>query len=80
VGIVAVPRAPDAISGRRYVNQLLRFEPARRVLDAIAYHPYGATGLAVHRHLGVARRVMRLQGMGRLQIWVTGVGWGSEGP
>jgi hypothetical protein len=79
-GIVAEPTNAAAIRGDRFLRGLFRSKAVRRAADLVAFHPYAPTTRAVRKQLESARKTLRRSRMARTPIWVTEIGWGSEGP
>ena len=71
IGVGSVP-------GDRYLRRLFRVKGARKLIDAVAVHPYGDSTRAVL--VGIRRTRTALQSAGvRRPIWVTEFGWSTSG-
>jgi hypothetical protein len=73
---------PDSRLGipfERYVRQLYA-AGAKGAFDTLAIHPYAATDEGVVLAVRSARRLLTALGDPDVPIWVTEVGWASEGP
>ena len=79
-GIVAEPTNAAAIPGDRFLRGLFRSKAVRRATDLVGFHPYAPTTKAVQKQLESARKTLRKSRMAKTPIWVTEIGWGSEGP
>jgi len=62
----------------RYLAALYR-RGARRLFDVVAVNSYSRSASGVIRTVRRARSVMRRGGDRRKQVWVTEVGWGTDG-
>ena len=79
-GIVARPSNRHAIRGTKYLAELFKRPGVRAAADAVAYHPYAPSVNGVHEQLKDARKVLRQRRAGSTPIWITEIGWGTEGP
>jgi hypothetical protein len=73
-------REGNAIPVTRYLARLYRVPGARSLFDAAAAHPYAKTVARVERKLDRLRAVMRRNGDGRKPLFITELGWASDGP
>ena len=78
-GIVARPTNPDAITGPQFLRELFARADVRAAVDAVAYHPYAPTMPTVRRQMKKMHRVLNRSRVD-VPVWVTEVGWGTEGP
>ena len=78
-GIVARPTNRHAIKGPRFLRKLFATRGVAAATDGVAYHPYAATVRAVNAQLTKARSVIDHAGA-RVPLWVTEIGWGTDGP
>ncbi len=78
-GIVARPTNRYAIKGPRFLRRLFATRGVAAAVDGVAYHPYAATVRAVGSQLNEARSVLDQAGA-RVPLWVTEIGWGTDGP
>ena len=53
--------------------------PAERFFDGVALHPYVAEAGPLYGQIEDLRRVMRLHGDGGTPLYMTELGWGSDG-
>lgn len=79
-GIVAEPTNANAIPGPAYLRRLFSVRGIGGAADAVAYHPFSPTVRGVGRQLREARRSLRGTPAAKLPIWITEIGWGTEGP
>jgi hypothetical protein len=79
-GIVAEPTNAAAIRGNDFLRGLFKSKAARNATDVVAFHPYAPTTKTVQKQLESARQTLKQAHMARTPIWVTEIGWGSEGP
>lgn len=78
-GIVARPTNRDSIKGPEFTRRLFASRGTAEAIDGVAYHPYAATVGAVRRQLVGIHEVLGDSGV-KAPLWVTEVGWGTEGP
>jgi hypothetical protein len=79
-GIVAEPTNAAAIPGNDFLRTLFTSKAVRRATDLVAFHPYAPTAKTVEKQLESARKALKKVHMAKTPIWVTEIGWGSEGP
>jgi hypothetical protein len=77
-GVVAEPFS-EGIPGPDYLAALAANPAARKAADRFAYHPYARNVIGVRRHLRLARQALVAGGAADRPLWVTEVGWGSDG-
>ena len=71
---------PGGIFLPRFLDRLYRVDGVEDDFDAVALHPF-APGLdGVRAQIKLARREMKQAGDGRTPIWITELGWASDGP
>ena len=78
VVLAGLPQTRSGVPMTRYLRALYRAR-ARRLFDVVAIHSYARTAGGVVRVVKRARSVMRRGGDRRKQLWVTEVGWGTDG-
>lgn len=76
------PESPlEGMPWPRFVRAVFRRVPGvGRSVDALAVHPYGEDAAGVRKILARIDRVKRAVGEARTPLWITEVGWASEGP
>jgi hypothetical protein len=77
-GLFPTPIAPNSIPFKPYLRALYR-RGAKPLFDGAAIHPYGATPLVSLQRIREMRRVMSRYGDNRTPIWVTEIGWATNG-
>lgn len=79
-GIVAKPTNAHAITGKRFITNMLRTRGTAAALDILAFHPYAKTAQLALRQMKGMRKTLKRAGDPKAPIWVTEIGWGSRGP
>jgi hypothetical protein len=74
-----LPQSRQGVPFERFVNAMYR-AGGRGTFDALAVHPYARSERGVIGAVELARRLTRRHRDGRRPIWVTEVGWASDGP
>jgi polysaccharide biosynthesis protein PslG len=77
-GLFPTPIAPNSILFRPYLRALYK-RGAKPLFDAAAIHPYGATPQIAVQHVRAMRKLMSRYGDARKPIWVSEIGWATEG-
>lgn len=70
------PRAMDAVE---FLEQLYRVRGVKANFDAVALHPYAADAAELRRIVEEVRQTMVRHGDRRSGLFLTEVGWGSQG-
>ena len=80
-GLFAHPkqRYPRAMTAEKFLRALYRVPGIKRSFEGIAIHPYAARAKRLPGTLRPLRRIARQNGDGRTGIWITEMGWGSQG-
>lgn len=78
-GIVARPGGEGAIDGEDFLAGYLRTPGSLAQVAGVGYHPYSRNSRAVKTHLRKARRALNAAGGRGSPLWVTEVGWASQG-
>jgi hypothetical protein len=79
-GMWSVNDRPEGVIGSvRYLRQLYRAPGIEGSFDAIAVHPYAKRLRDVFRQIDLVRNAGRQAGDGGVGLWVTELGWASDG-
>jgi hypothetical protein len=80
-GLFADPhgRPSRARSATSYLRQLYSIRGIKRLFDGVALHPYAADTAQLKVYVRAFRRVMRRHGDRRAGLYITEMGWGSQG-
>jgi polysaccharide biosynthesis protein PslG len=70
---------PPNIHSAVFLSGLYEVAGIERYFDGVALHPYVANAGALEGEIEALRRVMRFHGDGGTKIYVTEMGWGSDG-
>lgn len=73
-----VLRSPPNVRPVAFLREALDGTGLRRVIDAVALHPYVPQARRMVSRLVAMRRVLREAGRPRLPLWITEMGWGSD--
>jgi hypothetical protein len=77
-GMYATPGGPGAISMVKFLRGLYRAK-AKAYFDSVAVHPYATRPERAFDKVGLARKVMNRFNDKRASIWLTEVGWATQG-
>jgi len=69
---------PNAYIGD-YLSRIYAVRGVKRWIDGVALHPYVARAAAMRSQIRTLRRVLRRNGDAATKIYVTEIGWGSDG-
>ena len=72
-------QTPPNVQSGVFLSQLYRTPGIKRYFDGVALHPYVANADAMRGEIENLRRVMKLNGDGATPLYVTEMGWGSDG-
>jgi hypothetical protein len=72
-------QTPPNIQSGVFLSQLYEVPGIKRYFDGVALHPYVAAAGAMQGEIENLRRVMSLNGDSATPLYVTEVGWGSDG-
>jgi hypothetical protein len=75
----AYDRPEGVIGSAHYLRQLYRVPGISTSFDAIAVHPYASRIREVFGQIEGMRKVSRRHGDGSVGLWVTELGWASDG-
>ncbi len=70
---------PPNIASGDFLERMYRARRVKRFFDGVALHPYVADAKAMGAQLRNLRRIMRRHGDGHTPLYVTELGWGSDG-
>lgn len=68
-----------SIAAKAYLQRFFRVRGARRLINAVAIHPYHASPKRVIKLLSQARQQLKRYGAGKKALWVTEFGWTTGG-
>jgi hypothetical protein len=77
-GLFPQPIAPNSIPFKPYLRALYK-SGAKPLFDGAALHPYGTTPAVALQRIRMMRRIMSQHGDARVPIWITEVGWATDG-
>jgi polysaccharide biosynthesis protein PslG len=77
-GMFATPRARGSIVSFKFIRKLLSRRGMTRLVDVVGIHPYAPDLKDVRRQIVRTRKAMRSAGAGRLDTFITEIGWGSD--
>ena len=70
---------PPNVKAPVFLDRMYRVPGVAASFDAIALHPYVAHASAIPSKVKALRRVLRSHGDAHKPLWVTEMGWGSDG-
>jgi len=70
---------PPNVAAAGFLAGVYRMPGVAASFDAVALHPYVAHAKAIGPKVRALRRVMRRNGDANKPLWVTEMGWGSDG-
>ena len=79
-GMYGYPERGQSIYMAKFLKRLYRIRGIRRRFDGVAVHPYGGTLELLVAQVESARRIMDRFGDTRVPIWVSELGWATDGP
>jgi polysaccharide biosynthesis protein PslG len=79
-GMFFSPAKRTAIHADRFLERLYQVRGVKRAFDISAIHPYAGGIGGVRAQIELMRQVMRKAGDARKKLWVTEIGWSSQGP
>jgi hypothetical protein len=79
-GMFGFPNGAKSIPLRTFLKELYRIRSARKQFDGVAVHPYGGTLRLMTYQISRARKIMDRAGDDAKPIWVTELGWATDGP
>jgi hypothetical protein len=79
-GMFGFPNGRRSIYMKDYLKDLYRIGSIRRDFDGVALHPYGGTLKLLRYQVQAARKIMDRNGDKAVPIWITEVGWATDGP
>ncbi len=74
-----IPDSKLGVPLATYVAELLA-DGARGTFDTLAINPYAVSSLGVVAAVGRARQLLDAAGLTQTPIWLTEIGWASDGP
>lgn len=80
-GLFAHPREryPRAMPALKFLRALYRVRGIKNSFEGVGIHPYAGDARRLPRTLAPVRRVIRANGDAGAGLWVTEIGWGSQG-
>jgi len=79
-GMFGYPNGDGSIYMKDYLKRLYRIRGIRSKFDGVALHPYAATPDLLRYQVVRARRIMNRNRDKGTPIWITEVGWSTDGP
>ena len=79
-GVWGPESAKSVLPIEPYLKELYRVKGIERSFDSIAIHPYGVDTAASLAQLEAARRVVISSGDRKAGIWISELGWATDGP
>jgi Glycosyl hydrolase catalytic core len=79
-GMYGYPERGQSIYMAKFLKRLYRIRGIKRRFDGVAVHPYGGTLELLVAQVESARRIMDRFGDTRAPIWVSEMGWATDGP
>ena len=79
-GMYGYPNDRGSMKMRRYLRALYATGSVHGLFDGVALHPYARNVRAVKRQVTHARKIMNANGDAAKGIWVTEIGWATDGP
>ena len=79
-GMFGYPNGNGSIYMRDYLKRLYRVRGIRSKFDGVALHPYAATPDQLRYQVVRARRIMNRNRDKDTPIWITEIGWSTDGP
>jgi len=78
--LAGMPETKRSLPMSEFLSRMYRVKGFKRLVDAVAVHSYSPDAQGVVAVAEKQRRVMRKAGDSRTPIWITELGWGSDGP
>ncbi len=79
-GMFGFPNGRRSIDAREFLKDLYRVSGIRAHFDGVAVHPYGGTLRLMNYQIARARRIMDRNGDEDESLWITELGWATDGP
>jgi Glycosyl hydrolase catalytic core len=79
-GMFGFPNGRRSIDAREFLKDLYRVRNVRAHFDGVAVHPYGGTLRLMTYQIARARKIMDRNGDDDASIWITELGWATDGP
>jgi hypothetical protein len=79
-GMFGFPNGRRSIYMKDYLKRLYRVGSIQDHFDAVALHPYGGTLRLLRFQVKTARKIMDRNGDASVPIWITEIGWATDGP
>jgi hypothetical protein len=80
VVLAGMPETKSGLPMSNYLKGLYGVKGFRKSVDAIAAHSYATNAKGVLRTMRIERRVMDKAGDTSTPLWVTEIGWATDGP
>lgn len=68
------------ISAWNFLTKLYKVKGIEKTFDGVALHPYAGSLNLVRRQVELSIRRIRAAGDGNVDLWITELGWASDGP
>jgi polysaccharide biosynthesis protein PslG len=79
-GMFGFPNGRRSIYMKDYLKRFYRLSSVREHFDGVALHPYGGTLGLLRFQVKTARKIMDRNGDASVPIWITEIGWATDGP
>jgi Glycosyl hydrolase catalytic core len=79
-GMFGYPNGNGSIYMKDYLKRFYRVRGIRSKFDGVALHPYAETPADLRYQVVRARRIMNRNRDRKTPIWITEVGWSTDGP
>lgn len=79
-GMYGYPNGDGSIHSQDFLKRLYEIKSVKKDSDAIAMHPYGGTIRLMRFQIKQARRIMNREGDRKAAIFVSEIGWSTDGP
>jgi hypothetical protein len=79
-GMYGYPNDRGSMKMSRFLRALYATGSVQGLFDGVALHPYGRGVRAVKRQITDARKIMNANGDAAKGIWITEIGWATDGP
>ncbi len=78
--LAGMPETKRSLPMSEFLTRMYQIKGFRRLFDAVAVHSYSTDAKGVVAVAEKQRRVMAKAGDAETPIWITELGWGSDGP
>lgn len=78
--LAGMPETKRSLPMSEFLGRMYKIKGFKRLVDAVAVHSYSTDAEGVIDVAEKQRKVMRKAGDSETPIWITELGWGSDGP